>query len=88
MNFPFFSFKALRASFKFQASSFIFHNGKIGIFSENRKFMRESSDEKNLSFLFFRSFSVFSVVPLKSLKSLILLPSPFGEGLGVRLFHS
>ena len=51
MNFPFFkSFKALRASFKFQVSRF-----------------------KN---------------PLKSLKSLILLPSPFGEGLGVRLFHS
>ena len=30
--------------------------------------------------------SVFSVVPFKSFKSLILLPSPFGEGSGVRLF--
>ncbi len=40
MNFPITSIKALRASFKFQVSSFIFHNGKIGNFSENRKIMR------------------------------------------------
>ena len=49
---------------------------------------------KKTFFSVFPFFSVFSVVPLKSFKSLIfhfslfiLLPSPFGEGLGVRLFH-
>ena len=67
MNFPITSFKALCASFKFQVSRFIFHNGKIGIISENRKFMRESSDEKNLSFLFFRSFPFFQLFLLNPL---------------------
>ena len=64
MNFPFFKFQG--TSCQVQGSGFIFHNGKIGHFSENRKFQKKFG-WKNFFFCFsvlFPFFPLFLLNPL------------------------